>query len=574
MMDKNQIAEAMEEIAVLLELKGDNPFKIRAYHNAARCFEGLSENLETLVKEDRLQELPGIGKDLAEKVKELAKTGKLKYLEELRALFPPGLTDLLKIPGLGPKKVKALYEKLGIHSVGELEYACKENRLLDLAGFGAKTQANILKGIAYQKKHQGSYLYDVAFQTAQEVLQHLKALPEVLECEIAGSLRRCKEVVHDADIVACVRKNAEEKVMKKFCAFPETESVLGQGETKSSIRLANGLQIDLRIVSEKEYPYALLHFTGSKEHNTLLRSLAKDEGMKLNEYGLFKGEKIIPCKSEADIYKALNMSFIPPELREASGEIAAAQKNKIPELVEAKEIQGVFHVHSDWSDGSAKIEAMAQAAMKLGYKYMGLSDHSQSAKYAGGLGAAEIKKQHAEIDALNKKFKGFKILKGIESDILADGSLDYPESILQQFDFIIASVHSSFKMDQESMTKRLIKALENPYTTMLGHISGRLLLAREGYAIDYEKIFAAAAKNKKIIEINANPHRLDLDWRLIKKAKEMGVKFSINPDAHSPEGLKDTYWGVGIARKGWLTPKDVFNTQSLVSVEKSLGEFS
>lgn len=574
MMDKNQIADAMEEIAVLLELKGDNPFKIRAYHNAARCFEGLSENLEKLVQEDRLQELPGIGKDLAEKVKEFFKTGHLKYLEELRALFPPGLTDLLKIPGLGPKKVKALYEKLGIHSVGELEYACKENRLLDLAGFGAKTQSNILQGIAYQKKHQGSYLFDVAFETAQEVLEYLRAIPEVLQCEIAGSLRRCKEVVHDADLVACVKKSSEEKVMKDFCSFSDVENVLGQGETKSSIRLSNGLQIDLRIVTEKEYPYALLHFTGSKEHNTLLRSLAKDKGLKLNEYGLFKGEKIIPCKSEAEIYKALGMDFIPPELREAYGEIAAAQTHHIPQLIEAKEIQGVFHVHSDWSDGSAKIETMAQAAKKLGFKYMGLSDHSQSAKYAGGLGAEEIKKQHAEIDALNKKLGGFKILKGIESDILADGSLDYPESILKKFDFVIASVHSSFKMDETTMTQRLITALENPYTTMLGHISGRLLLAREGYPLNYEMIFKAAVKNKKMIEINANPHRLDLDWRLIKKAKDMGVKFSINPDAHSPEGLKDTFWGVGIARKGWLSTKDVFNTENLENVEKHLGKAS
>lgn len=569
-MDSQQIAQALEEIGTLLELKGDNPFKIRAYHNAARVLEGLSEDLATLVKEERLQELPGIGKDLAEKIRELFQKGRLEYLDELRASFPPGLTDLLGIPGLGPKKVKALYDKLGIHSVGELEYACKENRLLELAGFGAKTQENILRGIAYRKKHQGSYLYDIAFQAAQNILAQVGKLEGLLECELGGSLRRCKEIVHDIDLVASAQKGAEARIMKKFCGLAGVESVIGQGDTKSSVRLENGIQVDLRIVEAKQYPYALLHFTGSKEHNTLLRGIAKDKGLKLNEYGLFKGEKLLPCKSEAEIYKALGLEYIPPELREAYGEIAAAKAGEIPELLEASDLQGVFHVHSNWSDGSAEIESMAKAAQKLGFKYMGLSDHSQSAQYAGGLTPADLKKQHTEIDKLNAKFKGFKILKGIESDILADGSLDYPEAVLKNFDFVIASVHSSFKMDEERMTQRLIKALKNPHTTMLGHLSGRLLLAREGYALNYEKIFEAAARAGRIIEINANPHRLDLDWRLIKKARDMGVKFSINPDAHSPEGLKDTFYGVGIARKGWLRKQDVFNTQSLAAVEKSL----
>ena len=569
-MDKHQIAQALEEIGTLLELKGDNPFKIRAYYNGARVLDGLSEDLSKLVQEERLQELPGIGVDLSEKITELFKTGHLKYLDKLKKEFPPGLPDILKIPGLGPKKVKALYEKLGIHSVGELEYACKENRLLDLDGFGAKTQTNILKGIEYSKKNQGSYLYDVAFEAAKQIHSFLRKFPGILESEVAGSVRRCKEIVHDLDIVASAKKGSEESIMKKFCGLATDKEIIAQGDTKSSIRIQNGIQVDLRIVREKEYPYALLHFTGSKEHNTLLRGLAKEKGLKLNEYGLFKGSKLIACKNEEAIYKVLGMEYIPPELREAYGEIEAAQKDKIPALIDAQDLQGIFHVHSTWSDGSAKIENMAKEAIQLGFKYMGLSDHRQSAKYAGGLSTSEVKKQHAEIDSLNKKLKNFKILKGIESDILADGSLDYPEEVLKKFDFVIASVHSSFKMSETEMTKRLIKALQNPYTTMLGHISGRLLLAREAYSLNYEKIFMTTAKHSKMIEINANPHRMDLDWRLIKHAKDCGVKFCINPDAHSPEGLKDTFWGVGIARKGWLTKKDVFNTESLSHVEKFL----
>lgn len=568
-MDKRQVAQMLDEIGTLLELKGDNPFKIRAYHNAARTLEGLSEDLASLVQEERLQELPGIGVDLSEKITELFNTGHLKYLDKLKKEFPPGLPDLLTLQGLGPKKVKTLYDKLGIHSVGELEYACKENRLLDLAGFGAKTQENILKAIAYNKKNQGSYLCDVAYESAVQIQNALKKFPKLLEIAIAGSLRRCKEIVHDIDIVASVKAGNEISFMKKFCALTSAGELIAQGETKSSIRLENGLQVDLRVVQEKEFPYALLHFTGSKEHNTVLRSLAKDKGLKLNEYGLFKNEKLIPCKSETEIYKALGLEYIPPELREDYGEIEAAKKNKIPPLIESKDLKGIYHVHSTWSDGSASIEEMAVTAEKLGFQYMGLSDHSQSAKYAGGLSSAELKKQWAEIETLNKKFKNFKILKGIESDILPDGSLDYPETVLKHFDFVIASVHSGFKMSEADMTKRLLKAIENPYTTMIGHISGRLLLAREGYSLNYEKIFQKAAKHQTMIEINANPHRLDLDWRLIKHAKSLGVRFYINPDAHSPEALKDTFWGLGIARKGWLIKEDVLNTQTFSQIKKT-----
>ncbi len=571
-MDKTEIIQVLEEIGTLLELKGDNPFKIRAYHNAARSLESCSEDLEKLAQEKRLQELPGIGKDLSEKITELFKTGKLPYLTELRKSFPADLPNLLKIPGLGPKKVKALYEKLGIHSVGELEYACKENRLLDLEGFGEKTQQNILQGIQYSKKNQGSYLYDFAYTTAQKILKQILKFPGVQEAALGGSLRRHKEIVHDIDIL--VSSSAKPvPLMKAFTTLGEVELILAQGETKSSVRLKSGIQVDLRVVLPKEYPYALVYFTGNKEHNTLLRGIAKEHGLKLNEYGLFRKEKLIPCKSEAEIYKALGLHYIPAEAREGGDEIDWALKKAFPTLIEQKDLRGVFHVHSTWSDGNASIETMAREAEKLGFQYLGISDHSQSAKYAGGLSEADLVKQHAEIDTLNKKLK-IKILKGIESDILADGALDYPDKVLKKFDFVIASVHSRFKMSESEMTERLVKALKNPYTTMLGHMTGRLLLAREAYTFDLDRILKTAAEHQKMIEINANPHRLDIDWRHLRKASKTGVEFSINPDAHSPEGLADVFYGVGIARKGWLGKEKIFNTKSLAEVEKYLGKTS
>src|SRR4030095_10617006 len=367
-------------------------------------------------------------------------------------------------------------------------------------------------------------------------------------------------------------KSGVEKIMADFTRLKGVESVLAQGETKSSVRLSSGLQVDLRIVEEREYPSAFLYFTGSKEHNTLLRGLAKDRGLKLNEYGLFRGTKSLTCRDEEAIFNALGLHYIPPELREAMEEIDWAAKEKFPELVQAEDIKGVFHSHSTYSDGTADIETMAKAAQKLGFQYMRLSDHSRTAAYAGGLSVADIKKQHREIDALNKKLKGFKILKGIESDILPAGSVDYPEEILKKFDFIIASVHAAFTMSEAEMTRRLIKALENPYTTMLGHLTGRLLLGREGYSFNLDRIIETAARHKKVIEINANPHRFDMDWRHLRRAAGKGVRFSINPDAHSPEGLKDTFYGVGIARKGWLTPKDVINTMPLGQIESFLAK--
>lgn len=568
-MGKKEIISALEEIGELLEIQGENPFKCRAYHNAARTLEGQAEDPVEWVKSGRLTELPGIGEGLAEKITEMVKRGKSSYLEELRRSIPPGVLEMLKIPGLGPKKAKLLYDKLDLHSVGELEYACKENRLLELAGFGAKTQTNILKGIELLKKNSGRFLFDVAYVEARALQAQLAKEKNVQRCEVAGSLRRCKETIGDIDLLVSLKGDSK-SLMKKFVGNPQVEDILAQGETKSSVRLKNGIQVDLRVVDEKEFPFALLYFTGNKEHNTILRGIAKDKGLKLNEYGLFKGEKSLPCKSEEEIYKALGLHYIPPEAREGMEEIEYAKKHAFPRLVEAKDIQGVFHAHSTWSDGNASVLHMAQEAERLGFKYLGLSDHSQTAAYAGGLKIADLGKQAKEIAEVNKKLKKLTVLQGTESDILGDGALDYPAKTLNNLGFVIASVHSRFKMDKKEMTQRLLKAISNPHTKFLGHISGRLLLGRDPYQLDYDAIFEAAAKHKVAIEINANPHRFDLDWRYLRKAKQAGVKFSINPDAHSVEGLADTFYGVGISRKGWLTKEDIINTKSLEEIKEYL----
>lgn len=561
-MEKSRVVEILREIALLLQLKGENPFKIRAYENGVRIIELLEEDLDTLVREKRLSKIKGIGKALEDKIEELVTTGKLDYYEKLRAEFPPTLFDLFKIPGLGPKKIQTLYEELGITTLGELEYACLENRLLNLPGFGEKTQQNILKGIADLKHYQKHFLFSEAWAVASKIVEEMKKQPGVGQVQIAGSLRRHKEIVKDIDIL--VETMWPVSLMDWFTSMEDVEVVMGKGETKSSVRLKNGMSVDLRVVSPWQFPYALHHFTGSKEHNTAMRHIARSRGIKMNEYGLFKGEQeeLIPCKDEADIFKALGMAYIPPELRENNGEIQAAKKGNLPKLVELNDIKGILHVHTTYSDGRATLREMAEAAIELGYEYIGISDHSQSAYYANGLTVEDIKMQHQEIDELNQLYEGkFKILKGIESDILPDGSLDYPEEILATFDFVIASVHSGFSMDKDAMTQRIIKALDNPYVTILGHPTGRLLLSREGYEVDMEAILEHAARRGVAIEINSNPHRLDLDWRWCRKAKDLGIPLAICPDAHDIAGLSHVIYGVGIARKGWLTADDIFNWQ-------------
>ncbi|MBI1976386.1 MAG: DNA polymerase/3'-5' exonuclease PolX [Candidatus Omnitrophica bacterium] len=569
-MDKKQVAEILEEIGTLLELKGEISFKFQAYFRAARSIDALTDEIDVYVKEGRLREIPGVGEGLAEKITELVTTGKLKYLEELKKSFPESLFQLLQIQGLGPKKVKVLYEKLKIKSVADLEKAARAGTLSNLDGFGEKTSENILKGIEHLKKHSGYSLYSNALAEAEKIITHLSKHPKTIRISIAGSLRRHKEIIRDLDIL--VSSKNPEAIMETFTTLDSVETVTAKGETKSSVLLKSGIQVDLRVVTDTEFPYALHHFTGSKEHNTAMRARAKQMEMKMNEYGLFKepSDKLIPCKDEEEIFEKLDLSYIPPELRENMGEIEAGARRAVPLLIEEKDIRGVFHTHSLYSDGAATIEDMAKEAQRLGLKYIGLSDHSRSAAYAHGMEPERIKKQWKEIDEINKRLKGIRILKGSEVDILGDGSLDYDNAILAELDFVIVSVHSRFTMSETEMTKRIIKAIQNKYTTMLGHMTGRLLLGREGYHINHKEIFQAAKDYGVIIELNANPHRFDVDWRYGRDLKELEIKVSINPDAHKVDGIADYRFGVGIARKGWLEKKDVFNTMGLEQIMKFL----
>lgn len=557
-MDNSEVAKIFQEIGTFLDLKGEKSFKVRAYNNAARIFENLQEDIGSLIEKEELTQIKGIGTVLAEKATEFIATGELQYYDELKNSIPPGLIEMLSIAGLGTKKVNAIYQKLNVRTIGELEYACNENRLRDLEGFGKKSQENILKGIKNFKKYQDLTLYNSAFLEAQKIYESLKKNKNTLRINIAGSLRRKKEVVKDIDLVAS-SKNPED-LMEAFVSIEEAESVTSQGKTKSSIVLKSGINVDLRIVTDKEFPFALHHFTGSKEHNTIMRNRAKKNKLKMNEYGLFKHGKLIPCKDETEIFKALGLDFIPPELREGLGEVEAAEKSLIPLLLEQKDIKGVFHVHTNYSDGSMSIQEVVNVCKKMGLSYVGIADHSQAASYANGLKEEDIIKQREEIKMINKNLNGFKIFHGIEADILPDGQIDYNPKILSSFDFVIASVHSQFTMSEKEMTARIIKALGNKFVKMLAHPTGRLLLSREPYPVDIKKVIDVAASNNVIMELNSNPYRLDLDWRWFRYAKEKKVKISINPDAHNLEGLKDTYLGVDIARKGWLRSEDCFNS--------------
>ncbi len=567
-MDKARVGTILAEIAVLLALKGENPFKANAYANAARRLEGLTEDLGALVREDRLGELPGFGPSLVAKVTELVRTGRLRYYEDLKAEIPQGVLDLLRIPGLGPKRARLLREALGISSLGELEYACHENRLLRLKGFGETLQRKVLEGIAFAKRQQDLHLFPKAWAEAERLRAWLARLPGVTRAEVAGSLRRRKEVVKDIDLLVACRAPAA--VMTAFRRMPGVASVIGSGETKTSLRTEAGIQVDLRAVSEAEFPAALLYFTGSQAHSIAIRSLAKGKGLLLNEYGLFRGKRRLPCPSEADLYKALGMATIPPELREDLGEIRAATEGKLPVPLEEKDLKGVFHVHTTESDGADSLEDMVLAAQRRGYAFVGISDHSRAAGYAHGLDAARVRAQHKAIDALQRKVR-IRIFKGTESDILPDGSLDYDAKTLASFDFVIASVHGGFDQPEKAMTARICKALSNPRTTMLGHATGRLLLSRPPYAVDMEKVIDHAAKVGVAIEINANPQRLDLDWRLCRRAVEKGVRLAINPDAHQAGAYAHTTYGIGIARKGWVEKDDILNTMTVKDLEKALG---
>jgi DNA polymerase (family 10) len=526
--------------------------------------------LGELVRTNRLGELPGIGEALREKITTLVTTGKLPYLEQLRASIPSGLLALLDLPGLGPKKLRALREKLKIESLEALKKACEDGRLASLDGFGEKTATNLLEAIARRATYSKLHRLGDALPAAQILLDHLKKCPAVQKAEIGGSLRRGKEIVKDLDLIAA--SNQPKVVMQAFVSAPNVEKVIAHGETKSSVLLAGGIPCDLRVILPEVWATALAHFTGSKEHNIALRQRAIDRGLHLSEWGLFKGKSKTPLKlkDEKDLHKALGLSFIPPELREDSGEITAAEKNDLPDLLTRDQIRGCLHNHTLASDGQDTLAAMAQAAADLGLEWLGIADHSKSSFQAHGLDEKRLLTQIEEIHALNSKKPKCTLLAGTECDILKGGKLDFPDSLLSELDYVIASVHSGFSSDEKEMTDRIIRAMENEHVTCLGHPTGRLLLEREAYPVNIPKILDAAAATGTWIELNANPWRLDLDWRWWHKARDLGILCCINPDAHQTSHLRFLDIGTTLARKGWLRAEDVVNTRTLAQLRKLL----
>lgn len=579
-MTKEEIAHVLERIATLLELKNENPFKIRAYTNAARAIETFGGNVTDFQDEEALSKIPGIGKGIAVKIKELAATGSLKYLEELSGEFPSGILELFSLPGLGAKKIKALHDKLQISSIEQLQKACETGRVAELPGFGETTQQKLCDIIAKRAAHAGSFQFGQIAPEAETLRSDLAAHGSAVQVDLAGSYRRRKEIVHDLDLLVATKNPGD--ITKLFVSHPLVESIIAQGPTKSSVRLRSGVQCDVRVVSTTEYPFALAYFTGNKEHNIELRRRALQRGWTLNEYRLAplpvdpKAKKKKPIKKipkvhdEAGVYRAVDLDFIPPELRENCGEFEAAENHSLPKLIEKENLRGTFHCHTTASDGHNSLEEMAAAAQELGLEYLGIADHSRSSIQAHGLDEAKLRFQIASIRTLNNTLRGFRLFAGVECDILRDGSLDFPDEVLAELDYVVASVHSVFNLSEVEMTRRVIRAMENPFVTVLAHPTGRLLLKRDPYPIDIPQVLDAAARTGTWIELNAAPKRLDLDWRWWPLAKQKGVKCVINPDAHRTERLRDLWFGIGIARKGWLTKADVMNCLPLAEIEAAL----
>jgi len=573
------VAEVLIEIGVLLELKGENPFKTRAYANAARTLEQLAEPLDKVITENRLADIKGIGSALQQKITELVTTGRLSYYEELKASLPAGLLQLLEIPGLGPKKVKALYEKLKVASMEQLEAACKEGKVAGLDGFGEKTQAKILEGIDFRCKYATRHHLYKALSLSEPILEALRSHPDVIRCSPAGSVRRNKEVIGDVDFLVSSKKPIE--VIEFFTKLPGIICVNAKGDTKASVVLEGGVQADLRVVSDIEFPFALAYFTGSKEHNIVMRQRAINRGLRLNEYGLFRSTEEtrdpalrVECVTEDEIFEKLGLAFVPPELREDQGEFEAAEQGSLPRLVEWTELRGSLHNHTNWSDGRGTLDEVADAMEELGLAYWAITDHSKSSFQASGLQPERVREQIAAIRAVNDRLAAegsdFRLLTGSEVDILAEGKLDFENDLLGELDVVVASVHQGFTQNEAEMTKRLIRVTENPFVHMLGHLTGRLLLEREGYKVNQHAVIDACAATSTWIELNASPYRFDMDWRLWKYAKSKGVKCVINCDAHRNEHADFLRLGAGMARKGWLTNEDVINTLPLVQLRKAL----
>jgi DNA polymerase (family X) len=579
--NKEQVAGILVEIGVLLELKGENPFKTRAYVNAARAMESLAEPLETLVAENRLGDIQGIGEALQKKITELVTTGKLVYYEELKASLPAGLLSLLEIAGLGPKKIKALHDKLGVASIEQLEQACKEGKVAELAGFGEKSQANICEGIARRRTYAARHLFSNAWRVSEPLLESLRAHPDVIRCSTAGSLRRCKEIIGDIDFLVSSKNPAT--VIDYFTSQPGILSVNAKGDTKASVIVQGGIQSDLRVVSDAEFPFALAYFTGSKEHNIVMRQRAIERGLRLNEYGLFKSKEetrdpklLVSCKTEEEIFQHLGLCYVPPELREDMGEFAAAEKGDIPQLIEWTDLRGSLHNHSTWSDGHSRPEEIARFMHGLGCAYWAITDHSKSSVQANGLDADRLRKEIVEIKSINQRLADegidFRLLTGIEVDILIACKLDLPDDVLAELDVVVASIHQGVGQGEAENTKRLICAAENRFVHMIGHLTGRLLLEREPYKLNTHAVIDACAATGTWIELNASPYRFDMDWRLWPYAKSKGVKCVINCDGHRNEHSGYLRLGAGVARKGWLTKEDVINTLPLPALRAELNK--
>jgi len=560
-----EVAEIFRDIAKILEIKGENVFRIRAYERAAQNIEGLSRDVEDFAREDTLMDIPGIGKDISAKIKEFIKTDKIKMYEDLKKSIPEGLLDLLNIPSVGPKTAKLLYEKLKIKNIADLERAIKKNKLKGIFGIKEKTIENILKGIEVLKRGKERMTLAQATLVAEEFVNSLEKLPEVKKISTAGSLRRQKETVRDIDIL--VISDKPQKIMHAFTKIPSVKDVLAEGETKSSVRTKDDVQVDCRVLEEKSFGAALLYFTGSKNFNIKLRQLAIKKGLKISEYGVFRKGRFVCGRSEEEIFKILGISYIEPELREDTGEIELAKKFKLPKLIELKDIKGDLHAHSKYSDGGSSIEEMAIACRKRGYSYVAITDHSQSLKVAGGLSPSDLKKKKQEIDKLNRNLRGFRILFGTEVDIDSNGKIDYKDQILKEFDVVVAAIHTGFKQSKEQLTRRIIKACQNKYVHIIAHPTARLWGVREAYNIDLDEILKVAKDTNTHLEINAFAQRLDLNDLHSRRAKEMGVKLAIGTDSHSIEQLEAMKFGISVARRGWLSKEDVINT---LSVEKLL----
>ncbi|MFQ5840100.1 MAG: DNA polymerase/3'-5' exonuclease PolX [Candidatus Methylomirabilales bacterium] len=569
-MSNVRVAQVLKEAADYLELRGENPFRVRAYRRAAETIAGLGEEVRHLIERGTLEEVPGVGKDLAAKIREIAETGTFREYDQVRGGLPPGLLRLLEIPTVGPKTVKLLYDALGIDSLQALEGAARAGRLHGLPGLGAKTEANVLKGIEELKRASDRTPLGRALSLAETIIGALRDIKGVRRVDYAGSLRRMKETVGDIDILAISQQ--PKLVMEAFLGLPQVSDVLARGETKASIRTSEGIQVDLRVLEERAYGAALAYFTGSKAHNIRLRELARKRGLKLSEYGLFteRTGKWVGGRTEEEIYHRLGLPGIPPELREDSGEIEAALAGRLPDLITVADIRGDLHVHTDWSDGDHPLEEIVETARHRGYEYVAITDHSPSLGVARGLTVDRLRRQGETIAAINRRLKGFRVLRGTEVDILADGRLDFPDRVLADLDFVVASVHSGLRQDPARMTARLLKALESPYVRALGHPTGRMLGEREGYAFDTNLIFRAAKERGVAVEVNASPFRLDLGDALCRAAKEAGLSFVIDTDMHTLSNFDHMALGVATARRGWVEKKDVLNALPLPALLKRL----